>query len=252
MREQYRTVNGIFPGCATASQAGILPRMKTLADRIQYRLERLGMSARAASLKAGLGPDGVRNVLRGKSASPRGETLRRLAQVLETSVHFLVGLDEDEPLPAELVDDGAAVAGAPPGYAPVPFIAMRAGMGGGGFVESEILGPPKYYEEDLIARELRAKPDDLRAIEVEGQSMEPLLQNRDMVLVDTRKTSVIEPGIFVLFDGDGIVCKWVERVHGASVPRLRIKSENGRFSAYEVLAEEVRVIGRVVWFARRL
>jgi len=40
--------------------------------------------------------------------------------------------------------------------------------------------------------------------------MEPLSWNRDRMLVDTRKTSVIEPGPFVVFDVEGIVCKWVK------------------------------------------
>jgi hypothetical protein len=62
----------------------------------------------------------------------------------------------------------------------------------GPYIEEEVLGPPKYFEEALL-RELRAQPRDLRAIEVEGQSMEPLLQNGDQVLVDTRKISVVEP-----------------------------------------------------------
>ena len=112
-------------------------------------------------------------------------------------------------------------------------------------------GPPKYFEEALL-RELRAQPRDLRAIEVEGQSMEPLLQNGDQVLVDTRKISVVEPGLFVLFDGDGIVCKWVERAHDSAPRKLRLKSENPRFDSYDVVAERAQIIGRVVWFARRL
>lgn len=140
----------------------------------------------------------------------------------------------------------------PPGYVAVPFISLRAGMGGCGYVEDRLLGRPKFFEEEFVRGALRAQPADLRVIEVEGQSMEPMLQNGDMVLVDTRKTSIIEPGIFVLFDGDGVVCKWVERAHEATEPMIRIKSENPRFSPYVVPAEQVQVIGRVVWFARRL
>ena len=64
--------------------------------------------------------------------------------------------------------------------------------------------------------------------------MEPLLQNGDQVLVDTRKISVVEPGLFVLFDGDGIVCKWVERAHDSAPRKLRLKSENPRFDSYDV------------------
>lgn len=65
-----------------------------LADRIARRLETLGLTARSASLAAGIGPDGIRNILRGKSANPRRDTIAKLAVVL--------GLE-----PADLMDDTA-------------------------------------------------------------------------------------------------------------------------------------------------
>lgn len=258
MRYEYRTVNGKFTADEPGPGAGKIPHMarkqavsaSELSKRIDSRLQRLGISARAASLKAGLDQDTIRNIQRGKSLSPRGESLNKLARVLECPVEYLLGHDGD--LGMQHAPDLPPVTFSPPGYAAVPFIAARASMGGGRFIEDELLGALKYYEESLIAGELRARPQDLRALEVEGQSMEPLLHNRDQVLIDTRKRSVIEPGIFVLFDGEGVVCKWVQRLPGKDPAKLRIKSENTRFEPYDVLAEEVRIVGRVVWFARRM
>src|SRR5688572_14883471 len=63
---------------------------QTLADRIRDRLEELGLSARAASLKAG-GSDGmIRNILIGVSENPRGDTLTKIAKVLEVSPEWLL------------------------------------------------------------------------------------------------------------------------------------------------------------------
>lgn len=258
MRYEYRIVNGKLTAPNPAADAGTIPHMakrqafnaSELARRIDSRLQRLGISARAASIKAGLDQDTIRNIRRGKSVSPRGESLNKLARVLECPVEYLLGHDGD--LGMQHTPDLPATITSPPGYAAVPFIAARASMGGGRFIEDELLGAPKYYEESIIAHELRARPQDLRALEVEGQSMEPLLHNRDQVLIDVRKRSVIEPGIFVLFDGEGVVCKWVQRLPGKDPAKLRIKSENARFEPYDVLAEQVQIIGRVVWFARRM
>lgn len=245
------SVNGKFPAIEAPPGAGTIPHMAddNLATRIQRRLDRLGISARAASEKAGLGPDGVRNILRGKSQSPRGSTLKKLALVLECPVEYLLGHDSD--LSMDVIPDLPAAIEAPPSYHAVPYIAVRASMGGGRFIEQDVLGRPRYFEEGLIAS-LRAKAEDLRAMEMEGQSMEPLLFNGDQVLVDTRKRTVIEPGIFVLFDGDGVVCKWVQRVPGSDPLRLRLRSENARFEHYDIPADQATVIGRVVWFARRM
>ncbi|HEX3065178.1 MAG TPA: S24 family peptidase, partial [Dongiaceae bacterium] len=243
MRYKYRIVNGKITAPLAMADAGTIPHMakrqslssSDLAKRIDSRLQRLGISARAASLKAGLDADTIRNIQRGKSLSPRGASLNKLARVLECPVEYLLGHDGD--LGMQHTPDLPVVTYAPPGYAAVPFIAARASMGGGHFVEDELLGPPKYYEESIIAGELRARPQDLRALEVEGQSMEPLLHSRDQVLIDTRKRNVIEPGIFVLFDGEGVVCKWVQRLPGKDPAKLRIKSENTRFEPYDVLAD---------------
>lgn len=53
-------------------------------------------------------------------------------------------------------------------------------------------------------------------------------------------------------NGDGIVCKWIERAHEAGTRRLRFRSENNRFTSYLKNEDEAQVIGRVVWYARRL
>lgn len=61
-----------------------------LADRITRRLEKMGLSARAASLEAGLSDAFVRNILKGKSQSPRAENFEALAAVLRTSSSWLL------------------------------------------------------------------------------------------------------------------------------------------------------------------
>ena len=138
----------------------------------------------------------------------------------------------------------------PAHYEPVAYLETKAGMGGGS-LPPEAFGPPRYIEASLIAA-LRASAKDLLSTEVEGQSMEDILYSGDQILVDIRKKNVSEPGIFLLWDGDGVVCKWVERQHGSEPPMLRIFSENKRFKEYSVIAEDAVIHGRVVWFARRL
>ena len=61
-----------------------------LADRIDRRLKKVGLSARAASLKAGLSDAFVRNILQGKSQSPRAENFEALARVLKTTPSWLL------------------------------------------------------------------------------------------------------------------------------------------------------------------
>ena len=151
-----------------------------------------------------------------------------------------------------LPDQPPTTARLPHGQVAVRVLDTRAGLGGGGVLIENAEGEVRLFDEHLVLHELKATPLDLLTLEVEGQSMEPVLCSGDRVLIDRRKTNVAEPGLFVLWDGDGLVCKWVERDHERDEPSLRIISENTRFAAYSRLIEECRIIGRVVWFARPL
>lgn len=124
------------------------------------------------------------------------------------------------------------------------------GAGGGGTGEGDYLSIafPKYLVED----ELRAAPDDLLAIEVEGDSMKPDFLPGDQLLVHKRKTSIAQPGAFCLWDGDGYVVKYIEKIYGSEPPRIRVISENKRYETSERLADEVRIMGRVIWIGRRI
>ena len=134
-------------------------------------------------------------------------------------------------------------------YLPVEVLPSYAGMGGGGTGEGD-------HEQALIPRslvedELRATPEDLLLIEARGDSMEPDFLHGDQILVDKRDKNPVQPGAFALWDGDGYVVKLVERVPRER-GRYRIFSANGRFSAYEVEEDEITIMGRPVWFGRRL
>lgn len=76
----------------------------------------------------------------------------------------------------------------------VPYLAQRS-ITSGRYDEAQLLGSPKYFEESLITQRLNARAEDLRALNVEGQAMEPLLRDGDLVLMDTQRTTLAEPGL---------------------------------------------------------
>ena len=134
-------------------------------------------------------------------------------------------------------------------YIPVEIMPSFGGMGGSGTGDGDIeFG---LVSRRLIEDELRAKPSDMLLIECRGSSMEPDFLHGDQILIDRRDTNPVQPGAFALWDGDGYVVKLVERVP-QKLGIYRIFSANDRYSAYEVDAEQVRILGRPVWFGRRL
>lgn len=75
-----------------------------IADRIRFRLNELSLSPNAASLKAGLPRDAIRDILAGKSKNPRSDTVQKIATALEVDTAYLLDQDQaaggDRPLPS--------------------------------------------------------------------------------------------------------------------------------------------------------
>ena len=78
---------------------------RAVAERVQGRLDRLSLSAEAAGRAAGLSDDFLERLMDGRMAAPRGRRLATLAEVLATSVSYLVGLDPDAEVPAEFLEE---------------------------------------------------------------------------------------------------------------------------------------------------
>lgn len=132
----------------------------------------------------------------------------------------------------------------------IELLPTFVGAGGGGTGEGDYLSVA--FPRSLVEDELRVSPDDLLAIQVEGDSMKPEFLPGDQLLVDKRKTSIAQPGAFCLWDGDGYVVKFIEKVRNSDPPKVLVISENKRYQTTEELAEGLKVMGRVVWIGRRI
>ncbi len=65
-------------------------------DRIQHRMQALGLNPNSASQRGGLDRDYVRNILRGKIKDPSASKLTQLAEALQCSPAYLLGMGGDE------------------------------------------------------------------------------------------------------------------------------------------------------------
>jgi len=147
----------------------------------------------------------------------------------------------------------STVSTAPEGYMAIPEIDVRASAGPGALNEGLEETKEMWFFPDPVTRhEFRARPADLRMITIDGDSMEPLLASGDRILIDTSQGVPVPPGIFVIWDGMGLAAKRIEHEPNPEPPKVVIKSGNPEYDIYERDAEEVHIIGRVVWTSRRL
>lgn len=69
--------------------------MSVVAQRIRARLKVLGLTPRAASLRARRQPFAVRDILSGKNENPKADLILDLARALVCSTDYLLGLRDD-------------------------------------------------------------------------------------------------------------------------------------------------------------
>ena len=126
-------------------------------------------------------------------------------------------------------------------------VSPQAGMGA---VVSDIVEHQQPIDHWSFPRTLVSAfisdPSKLTIIRVAGDSMEPDYCAGDRILVDTGHTTPSPAGVYVLWDGLGVVLKRVEVVMGSEPKRIRIMSINSAYPAYELALDDVRINGRVV------
>jgi len=139
------------------------------------------------------------------------------------------------------------------GFSAVTEIDVRASAGPGAINDGLEESKETWLFPDLVVRhEFRARATDLHIVTIDGDSMEPLLSSGDRILVDTSQRVPVPPGIFVIWDGLGIVAKRIEHIPHSEPPKIVIKSVNPEYQTYERDGDEVNIIGRVIWAAKRL
>lgn len=88
----------------------------------------------------------------------------------------------------------------------------------------------------------------LSAITVEGDSMEPLLNDGDEILVD-RSSLTFRDGVHVVRLGETLM---VKRVASAGGGRYSLLSQNLAYPPVQVEEADIEIIGRVVWKGGRI
>lgn len=158
-------------------------------------------------------------------------------------------------LPPDFAASGApshATPDAVANRATVVELGVRASSGGGAEVTDEPELGGWSFPELWLRTELRAAVSELRIITIDGDSMEGVLRSGDKVIVHIGRTEPSPPGVFILFDGIGLVAKRLEYLEGSDPPSVRISSSNPSYPPYERTVEEVTIIGRVVGRWERL
>lgn len=136
-------------------------------------------------------------------------------------------------------------------YVRVPRYDVTASAGNGAYQVSEQVVDYIQFKSDWIKNVLGASAQHLALISVKGDSMAPTLSDGDIILVDTTDRHFETNAIYVLqLEGSLLVKRIQRKIDGTVV----IKSDNLAYEPEVVrgdLLDQLKVVGRVVWYGRR-
>lgn len=183
-----------------------------IAERITSQLEKLGISARAASLRVGKNPDLIRDIITGKSGNPRATTLSKLASILGVTEQWLL---TGEDAPGSTFRDEVRPAGIDPrqlGSRDLPVFGTAAGSLASNGAFQLTTGPVDWVRRPPALANVR----DAYALYVEGTSMSPKYEPGDLIFVHPGRPARL---------GDPIVLQVQDNEHAPSRTYIKILSK---------------------------
>lgn len=131
----------------------------------------------------------------------------------------------------------------------VPVAEAHLEAGGGAFIISENIWEYYGFHRDWL-RKVTTNPRNVFLMNVKGPSMDPTIRDGDIIMVDTGRKRIYDGYIYALGIGQTIAIKRLETLPGG---RIRIISDNrNEFPPYEINAQDLRLLGQVIWTAREL
>ena len=115
---------------------------------------------------------------------------------------------------------------------------------GGGAENYDVAEAYLHVDEAILERiGVRCKTEEIEAINVLGDSMEPTLHEGNVVLVDRTQVQIHRGGIFVLATPGGL---FIKRLQLKADGSLELVSDNTMYVPERIDAKQVRVLGKVV------
>ncbi|OJA66566.1 repressor [Burkholderia ubonensis] len=97
-------------------------------------------------------------------------------------------------------------------------------------------------------RALGSKPKDCKLVQVHGDSMEPYLFDRDMIMVDTAKTHIRDGKVYAIhFEGEPLVKQIFKQAGGAIMLHSINTTKYPDKTVTQELMEAVTVVGEVIY-----
>ncbi|MCJ2050865.1 helix-turn-helix transcriptional regulator [Methylobacterium sp. J-070] len=226
------------------------PTLLAVAERLNQAVTAAG-GRRAVSEAADVPLSSLDRYLAAKSEAP-SLTLARLARACGTSVDALLTGAEAAPALRPARANGRGEHGGDD-LVRVPFLGVRASAGQGrASLPAETAADAHFLFSRAWLRSLGVAPDRAELLRAQGDSMDPTLQDGDLMLVDRGFGEPVHGKIYALVV-DGLVL--VKRVNFLAGGGMILISDNDRYPSETIRRDAVADLsfqGRVAWYGRAI
>lgn len=212
--------------------------------------------------RIGLGKSTLAGILN-EGANPRTSTLIKIATSTDISINWLLtgkGSPWMNTLPypyqegamTMVKEPGEPYRVVPQSYVVVPRFSIQIDDGEGNAFHCDQVVDHMAFKSDWVQGIMGLDPKKIALVTVMGDSMEPTLREGDLVLLDQRDRSMKNDAIYVVRRDEDLVAKRLQRGFDGSVT---IKNDNAAYEDIKIpleQADQLSIVGRVVWSGRRL
>ena len=106
------------------------------------------------------------------------------------------------------------------------------------------------FQDRWLRQQLGRSADQMVLVSVEGDSMEPTLEENDLVLIDRQQTEFAREGIYVIRLDDMLMVKRLQRQPKGLI---QIISDNFNYPPITLsndYGESFDILGKAIWFGR--
>ena len=203
-----------------------------LVKRLKSAMKEKELNPSGLAEAACVGSTFVYDILKGKSKNPTTSKLSSVAEILDVSVSWLYGEEEEMAINKDAIL--------------LPSLSIKEDAGKFSLIKEENLTIPYYFHKNWLASNFTSKIEDMAVTKILFGDMSPTLQKGDIILVDTSINKFIDDGIYTLIT-DGFID--VKRL-STKGDKLIITSDHKDIEDSEMDKNSVQIAGKILWFSR--
>lgn len=224
--------------------------MKTLAERLVKILEEKRMSQEELAGMIGASQAAISKIILG--TTKRSKLIPLIASALGVSEQYLMyGSEPNAEILTQGVQEWDSDTVIPDDMVAIPYFNGSSLSAGTGAINSDIpyTGASLWYAKSFIKRKGTC-PEKVFCIGVKGDSMTPVFDEGGVVMIDTLADNIypiIDGKPYAIHYDNGDYIKFLRKLPNN---RIRVVSANPEYETFDVDAEEILIVGKVIEYAK--